>query len=225
MKGNIVLNREVLKHPIVSPEYNPLWFSAWVWMLLQARWKSKEILVGDKLIKVGRGQLLTSYRFMSKGTGLSVQQIRTFLSTLKKHQIINTTTNTGQTLITICNYNKYQLDKNKSTQEATSEQHSTNTAPTQNIIPDVIPDEKKDNMPGYFFKGEVVRLNERDYKRWKETYFSIPDFDAALQAADDWIRGQREADQKRWFHVISGMLGNKHQKFIEETKGGDNWLV
>jgi len=197
-------------------------------MLLQARWKEKGVLVKGNLVLVKRGQLLTSYRFISQGTGMSLRQTRTFISILKKYTLIETANDTGQTLITICNYGKYQLDENKATQQTTQQRHSSDTAATQNRIPDVIPDEKPVVTDGYFFEGEIVRLKEKDYKRWKETYSSIPDFNAALQSADDWLRGQAEKEKKRWFHVVSGILGNKHQKFSQEGKGWDNdkdWLV
>lgn len=70
----------------------------------------------------------------------------------------------------------------------------------------------------YKFEGNVVKLNFDDYTRWKKSYHAIPDFEAQLQAADDWISGEEEKDKKRWFQVISSMLGKKHQNFLSEEK-------
>lgn len=77
----------------------------------------------------------------------------------------------------------------------------------------------------YSFSGKTVRLKTEDYLRWKEAYHAIPDFNAALNAADDWISGENEKDRKRWFNVISASLAKKHQAFLEGEKGDCKWLV
>jgi len=83
--------------------------------------------------------------------------------------------------------------------------------------------ESEDNNPdgllrAYKFEGNVIRLNFKDYDKWKQSYHAIPDFDAQLQSADDWISGESDKNQKRWFHVISSMLGKKHQQYLTDAK-------
>jgi hypothetical protein len=81
---------------------------------------------------IGRGQVLTSYRMLSKETGLSVRQIRTAISNLKStHELTQQSTQLN-TIITLCNYDTYQTreggcDTQSDTQSdkrATHERHS-----------------------------------------------------------------------------------------------------
>jgi len=71
---------------------------------------------------------------------------------------------------------------------------------------------------GFKFSGKIIKLNYADYARWKKAYHAIPDFEAQLQSADDWISGESASNRKRWFNVISGMLSNKHSKFLMDGK-------
>lgn len=65
--------------------------------------------------------------------------------------------------------------------------------------------------PKHVFVGRVIRLAGPDYARWAKAYHGIADIEAALMAADDWITGESEATQKRWFHVVSAMLRKQHE--------------
>jgi DNA-binding transcriptional regulator YhcF (GntR family) len=60
---------------------------------------------------IDRGEVLASYEFLAKHTGLSVQNVRTAISNLKKtnmikHRIIN-----GTNVFTIVKYMDYQQEK------------------------------------------------------------------------------------------------------------------
>lgn len=146
MAGTIEISRELIHHPIVGIQH-PERYIAWTWMLVEARWKTAEkpILIAGKPVILERGQLSHSLRFMADKLPLSVQQLRTFLKRLQNQHMIKIENNTGQQVITICNYDKYQLapsDINTaSTQRATRDQHSINTASTQRRIPEAIPEE------------------------------------------------------------------------------------
>ena len=74
-------------------------------------------------IKVKRGQFFTTIRRLSKETSLSVQAVRTALKAFQNHNLIVVKTNTTSTQITLCNYDLFQDDANKSTQH----QHRSNT--------------------------------------------------------------------------------------------------
>lgn len=73
----------------------------------------------------------------------------------------------------------------------------------------------------YKFEGKIIKLTIEDYNQWKKSYHAIPDLDAALQSADDWIRAENPKQQKRWFNMVSGMLSNKHNKFLNEATEDD----
>lgn len=129
MSGWFAMNRAMFDHPIF--EAQPLRVAAWAWMIATAAWKDTKQDAGGKIVTVKRGQLLTSYRQMSRATGVPMQPLRTLVSILKDQHAIKVDTNTGRLLITICNYEKYQSSGGGSNTAATQGQHSSNTQKEQ----------------------------------------------------------------------------------------------
>lgn len=76
--------------------------------------------------------------------------------------------------------------------------------------------------PALAFSGRVIRLNKSDLGQWQKRYIAIPDLMAELGALDDWLRDQPADLQKRWFHVVSGSLSKKHQKYLTDEKIRDD---
>lgn len=81
------------------------------------KWMGKVIL---------RGQLVTNLANLSFELGLSVQQLRTVLSKLETTGEINKQTTNKYTIITICNYVKYQSKEQIYSNQATNEQQTNN---------------------------------------------------------------------------------------------------
>lgn len=57
---------------------------------------------------IERGQLVTSRSVMSRETGLSEREIRTAISKLGKSEFLTSETTSRHTIVTICNYERYQ---------------------------------------------------------------------------------------------------------------------
>lgn len=76
---------------------------------------------------MSRGQVLTSRDRLSQLTGLSVQQVRTCLGRLEKTGEINQQTTNKYSVITISNYDKYQVreEANQPALQQTNNQQST----------------------------------------------------------------------------------------------------
>ena len=70
-----------------------------------------------KGIEVNRGQLITGRKKLSEETGISERSIRTCFDRLTKTGETTSRTTNKYTLITICNYENYQLDKLQSDQQ------------------------------------------------------------------------------------------------------------
>ncbi len=124
--GWIAVRRNIHEHPIFAGQPERLY--VWLWMLSTAAWKDTRMDANGKTITVRRGQILTSYRQMSKATGVGIQVCRTLIERLETENAVNTDTSTGRTLITICNYEKYQspprIAGTGSNTGATQEQHT-----------------------------------------------------------------------------------------------------
>ena len=88
----------------------------------------KETKWRDTTIK--KGQLVTSYKRLADDLGFTVQQVRTALKKLESTGEVTSKSTNKYTLITLVNWGKYQFDKEKITNEITS--NITNEQQTNN---------------------------------------------------------------------------------------------
>lgn len=98
-----------------SIQDNPLWeekpFSkgqAWVDMLLMANHRPKEVLLGNKVILIDRGQFHTSELKLAQRWGWSRNKVRNFLALLVEQKMSTTQGTTKGTTVTIEKYTFYQ---------------------------------------------------------------------------------------------------------------------
>lgn len=100
-------------------------------LLFEANYEDKKWMG----VKIKRGQFATGLKALSKNTGISIQSLRTNLTRLEKTGEINRRSNNLFTVITICNYESYQVIENNLTSELTNDQQTTNNplTPTKNI--------------------------------------------------------------------------------------------
>src|SRR5262249_32474559 len=110
-------------------------FEAWVWLLFEAAWKPRRIGVVNRhgvytAVNLERGQLSHSLRYLAKAWGWrSDKRVRTFLNRLKMDAQIDAQTDAGQTVITICNYERYhnpEVAKDAQTDAQTNAQWTRN---------------------------------------------------------------------------------------------------
>lgn len=132
MSGWFAISRDMIEHPIFNGHPDRVY--AWVWLLGAAAYKDTTHDVQGLIVPVKRGQLCASQDAISKGCGLSRQKLRTFLRLCHRHDMIwsepATESTKSKTMITICNYGKYQ-DVQPSNQP-TINQASTKEQPTIN---------------------------------------------------------------------------------------------
>jgi hypothetical protein len=106
-RGVFAVDRGIWDHPSFADE--PLTErEAWIWLISAAAFKSHRRRVGSIAIELNPGQLAASTRFMAGKWGWSESRVRRFLTRLKDDAMIDTATDAGVTVVTICNYKKYQ---------------------------------------------------------------------------------------------------------------------
>lgn len=81
---------------------------AFIWMVAEAAWKPRAKRVGSTVVDLERGQLAHSVRFLASAWGWSKSSVARFLKALQKRDTIRYTSGTGATVITICNYDRFQ---------------------------------------------------------------------------------------------------------------------
>ena len=87
-------------------------------LLLTANFKDSQWMG----ITLKKGQLVTSYKHLSEDLAFSVRQVRTAIDKLKSTGEITTEATNRFTIITVVNWEEYQLFDEKMTSEATSNQ-------------------------------------------------------------------------------------------------------
>ena len=107
MSGTVNISRDLFDHGFFKAEV----FTereAWIWIVMQARWKGGAVRAGDFVVALDRGQLAASVRFMAQAWGWTPARVQRFAERLKKMEMIATKTDTGVTVLTVCNYEKFQ---------------------------------------------------------------------------------------------------------------------
>ena len=110
-RGHIRLQRGWLDHPMFGRQ--PFCKrAAWAWLLEQASWKPRKTSIRDQVILLRRGQLVASQRYCATAWKWNRGKVQRFLKTLQSAGAIEPTIVCGETVITICNYDKYQAEPN-----------------------------------------------------------------------------------------------------------------
>ena len=115
MSGFFNVSRDIFDHPMFGDV--PLTGrEAWLWLIASAAWQPVRIQVQNgrsfDIINLERGQLSHSRSFMkTKWKWTSEKKVRTFLDRLQRERMIDLQTGQLQTVVTICNYDVFQLGR------------------------------------------------------------------------------------------------------------------
>ncbi len=127
-RGVFAVSRGVFDHPLFASRTPYSKLEAWIWLVSEAGWKPRKVLICGRITTLERGQLTHSIRFLAKKWGWAKSTVNRFLEQLKTETMIGTTSGTGQIVITICNYDEYQkvaLPKRDTIQDAKRDSSGT----------------------------------------------------------------------------------------------------
>jgi hypothetical protein len=215
-RGFIALARGVLDHPVVGARKPYSDFEAWVWLLLEAVWKPRRVRATNGrtvgFLDLKRGQLSYSHSFLRKAWGWSSEKrVRTFLYRLETDGQIDRHTEHLQTVITICNYERYQNPEAAKSEHAApqTDAQRTGKGPEEEQSNKVTIDEGEREERGqprkYSFESGVIRLNERDFGNWQNAFPHL-DLRAELVGMTGWA-----GTQQNWFNAVSGLLAKRNR--------------
>jgi len=106
MSGFVVMHRAIFNHPLFRR--HPERFMAWAWLIANACWKPTRFDINGQTVTLERGQLCVSRSQLANAWNWSDSAVERFLTRLKTEQMIGRETGQGRSIITICNYAKYQ---------------------------------------------------------------------------------------------------------------------
>ena len=98
---------------------------AWVDLILSAAYKDHHFFVRGNKVNIKRGQVAMSKLTMAKRWGWSRDRVTRFLTALQTARMISHQTSQLTTLVTICNYNKFQ---DSTTPDKTTDKTANKTA-------------------------------------------------------------------------------------------------
>lgn len=119
MNGWIKLHRKIVNWEWFSDSQT---FHVFMYLLIHACQKEKKW----RGISVKRGQVITGRKSMAKTLGITEQSIRTCINRLKSTSELTIKTTNRYSVITLVNFEKYQLIDTLSTNQSTSQSPTTN---------------------------------------------------------------------------------------------------
>lgn len=132
------------------------------------KWRGIEVPIGSKI---------TSREKLSQETGLSQRQVRTALSHLESTNEVTKSTTSTYTLITVVNFEKYQVTDQVTDQRPTNERPSTDQRPTTNKndknerMKEMIDDDSSSEVASSLFgKFRNVPLTQVEYNTLMERH-------------------------------------------------------
>lgn len=190
--------------------------TAWCWMVEAALWKDSRVNILGQPVMLKRGQFSHSIRFMAERFGWSKARVEALIKRFKKWDMITTDNRTGQLVVTICNYNKYQdvpdskQDSNRTANETATGQQQDKEEELKKIRskkivtvqpPAAVPVLDKKHPDYVSYNNTIIRLSNKDFDAWKAE-FGLGE-DAMLKYLDNrnhWLSKMPLHIQKRWWH-------------------------
>jgi len=112
-------------------------------------------------INIKKGQLITGRKKLNKETGISEQSIRTCLERMKSTDEIVIKSTNKYSIITICNYDTYQLTEQEINQQSTSNQPATNHKQEY---------KNKENKENIYKEGGHLSITWDEFNKLAEEY-------------------------------------------------------
>lgn len=185
-KGYICLNRGALHHEFFRRKEHSE-FEAWVWLLTEASWKPRTRRIGDFVVNLKRGQLAASVRHLATIWKWSVGKVQRFVGRLKFETMIDVQNDTGISVITICNYDKYQTG-------AIDIDTPTDTAPIHQRVQDRYTD-------GYNTEA-LKHLNNKTSKRAAKSPVDESLFEKFWASYPKRKGGEKKAAARKKFYAL-----------------------
>lgn len=107
--GWIKVHRSLSEHWLAEHPEKLGW---WILLLLKATHEEKKVLVGNQLIELKRGQIVASLSFLAELWNTSKRTAERFLELLESDKMLSRCVRQKVSIITICNYDGYQVNKN-----------------------------------------------------------------------------------------------------------------
>jgi len=246
MAGYYKMARGWMDHPVFHSSDECL---AWCWLIEHAAWRSETQKTDRRSVRVQRGEVAYSIRHLSVVWGWHRSKVERFLIRLKTETMIETLAETRYSILTVCNYDKYQTDDKESetlteTVAETEPRHYRDTSSSKPL------NEQAENTPKKLKKLKKVERKQEscpspngewatDFDNWWKSYphkvgkgQAEKAYKVARKKAEvsDLLAGvERYRDQKpddvKWCYPATWLNGERWLDEPAETgESGAQWL-
>lgn len=216
--GFISIDRKLFEHFLWTERRSRTKFEAWIDLIQLVSFSdNNESMINGTLIKWNRGEYPISYSFLADRWVWSIQKVRGYLIMLKNNKQVVTKTTGQTTILTLCNYEQYNLQ-----QQGKRQGHGTATNTSNDKVMAGIKEVKEDkeikevrvgrlytNIPPTFEEVKL-RMTERGIISFSpEKFYSKYD-------ANGWLVGKTK--MKNWDSALTYWLTNDFNKEPQKTK-------
>lgn len=231
-----------------SPFYKkPEYLAVWIHLLLEATHKPHSQLVGNQIVELKPGQLVTGRKSISQSTGVSEMKCFRILKCLENVHQIEQQTFTKYSIISICKWDIYQLSEQQNEQQmnnkrTTNEQQvntNKNVKNEKNIKPSSSDDEdciitkRKRKLQGKRLETFLLFWDAFSYKTGKaeaaDSWMDIPIL--TDQVVSDILRAAQLEAEKRPKIKAAGKIPKMAQGWLsgrrweDETEEVEAWKI
>lgn len=128
--GWIKVHRKIFQNPIVTKDSE--YFIVWMYLLVNASHTEYPVIFNGEKITLHAGQLITGRFKIAENTGVCESKVRRIMKSFKNDQQIDQQSCTKNSLITILNWDKYQISDQQNGQRVTNNRPTTDQQLTTN---------------------------------------------------------------------------------------------
>lgn len=239
MSGYILMHRGWQDNPIFDrEEYSRR--DAWVWLIESASWKPTRVRVKGDMIDLERGELCFAQRFLAEKWGWSKSRVDRFLKALAAEGMITVRTKNGatadhaagqgQSIITICKYDKYQAPEGvergnvepqtgaTAGQRRTKEEEGKEYTSEDKSSSVVIPRGKPHRIPANWEPSPLPETVASLVAQWPPGR-EVRELDGFR---DYWAARSRDAARIDWDKVWHNRIRDQHDRVLRENRNGND---
>jgi hypothetical protein len=200
--GWVKVYRDLFTHWIST---DAAYLGAWVYFLHKANWKDKEWRCGSKIIIIKRGSFISSELKVAKELNISRGKIRAICAAMCAANMLTTEHTATHTTFTVCNYDKYQGNKEVSQTSQPTQQPTEDTTSNQQLVqPPIttkeIKKEKKERITLPFPNSDsLIRFTQAQIDYFK-TNWQESEFRYWVKTLADWAEEQPSKFKKKTDH-------------------------
>lgn len=241
--GRYQMERGWMEHPVFgNAPYSKR--EAWAYLIENAAWKPVRFDIRGQIVLIERGQFATSVRRLAAAWDWDKAAVSRFLTRLKTETMIETSTETGQIIITVCNYDVYQASPAES--ETPSETESETPARQQRDTKEEGKEyigygyvnagareaepplgdgdwlgPRKGDPKKFAYVGRVLQVTHHDWDAFAEAYPNI-ELRGVIVECDIWLAALPPDDRRRTepetsLRSLTNFLSRRNQDAKERT--------